>query len=347
MYFTSNAVDANHIWRQPFPDGKPEQITAGPTEEEGIAMAPDGRSFVTAVSLQAASLWLHDSSGDRQISIEGNAGTPLFTPDGTKLLYRVVKEQPNEFAYYRDLGEVMVAELKSGRSEPLVRGFRVRNFDISRDGRQVVMEAPDGAGRSRLWLAPLDGSARQWQVPNVEGGSPHFGPHGEIFFRHNEGASTAAGSLGFIYSVLPDGTGLRKVLEQPVNEFHFPNVISPDGRWISAWGPLPGNGPAAGQVFSLDGKPPISLGGSGGVSWEAGGVLLALSGSTQAFNVPLATGQALPQIPAGGFHSDEEIARLTGARRIEGRLITLGPSPDIYASYRGNTQRNLYRIPVP
>jgi hypothetical protein len=41
MYFTSNAVDTNHIWRQRFPDGKPEQITAGPTEEEGIAMAPD------------------------------------------------------------------------------------------------------------------------------------------------------------------------------------------------------------------------------------------------------------------------------------------------------------------
>jgi serine/threonine protein kinase len=347
MYFTSNAVDANHIWRQPFPDGKPEQITAGPTEEEGIAMAPNGRSFVTAVSLQAASLWLHDSSGDREISIEGNAATPLFTPDGGKLLYRVVKEQPNEFDYYRDLGEVMVADLKSGRSEPLVQGFRVLNFDISRDGRQVVMEAPDGAGRARLWLAPLDGSARQRQVPNVEGGQPHFGPHGEIFFRHNEGASTAAGSLGFVYSVQPDGTGLRKVLEQPVNEFHFPNVISPDGRWISAWGPLPGNGPAAGQVFSLDGKPPVSLGGSGGVGWEAGGVLLALAGSPQAFYVPLATGQALPQIPAGGFHSNEEIARLPGARRIEGRLITLGPSPAIYASYRGNTQRNLYRIPVP
>ena len=39
-------------------------------------MAPDGRSFVTAVSLQGASLWIHDSSGDRQISLEGNAATP-------------------------------------------------------------------------------------------------------------------------------------------------------------------------------------------------------------------------------------------------------------------------------
>jgi serine/threonine protein kinase len=349
MYFTSNAVGANHIWRQRFPDGKPEQITAGPTEEEGIAMAPDGRSFVTAVSLQGASLWLHDGSGDRQISLEGNAAAPVFTPDGTKLLYRVVREQPNEFDYYRDLGEVMMADLKSGRSEPLVRGLQVLNFDVSQDGRQVVMEAPDNAGRARLWLAPVDRGAPLRQVPNVEGGQPHFLPDGEILFRHNEGASTVAGSLGFIYRVLQDGTGLQRALDQPVNQFNFPNPISPDGGWVYGWAPLPKDGPAAGQVFSLHGKPPISLGGSGAVSWAAGGALLSAAGMgvPEAFFVPLLPHQTLPAIPAGGFHSVEEIARLPGARRIEGRLVTLGPSPDVYAFYRGNTQRNLYRIPVP
>ena len=157
MYFTSNAVGANHIWRQRFPDGEPEQITAGPTAEEGIAMAPDGRSLVTAVSTLGASLWLQDSSGERQISVEGNAANPVFTPDGSKLLYRVVKEQPSEYAYYRDPGEVMVADLRSGRVEPVVPGFRVLNFDISRDGRQVVMEAPDDA-RSQPALAGAVGS---------------------------------------------------------------------------------------------------------------------------------------------------------------------------------------------
>jgi serine/threonine protein kinase/Tol biopolymer transport system component len=347
MYFTSNAVSANHIWRQRFPDGKPEQITAGPTEEEGIAMAPDGRSFVTAVSLQGASLWLHDASGDRQISIEGNAAAPVFTADGSKLLYRVVREQPNEFAYYRDLGEVMVADLKSGRSEPLALSFPVLNFDISPDGRQVVMEAPDAAGRSRLWLAPLDRSAPLRQIPNLEGGAPHFGPDGEIIFRHNEGASTPDGSLGLIYRVLPDGTGLRKASEQPVSIFNFPKPISLDGRWVFGLGPLPGDGPAAGQVYSLDGKPPITVGANGQVSWGAGGALLSYYAAPEAFYFPLAAGQILPRIPAGGFRSSEEIGRLPGARRIEGRLVTLGPTPDVYAYYRGNTQRNLYRIPVP
>jgi hypothetical protein len=209
------------------------------------------------------------------------------------------------------------------------------------------MEAPDNAGRARLWLAPLDRASPVRQIPNVEGGQPHFGPGGEIFFRHNEGASTVAGSLGFIYRVLPDGTGLRKAIEQPVNQFNFPASVSSDGRSLYAWAPLPGNGSAAGQVFSLDGKPPISLGASGQVAWMAGGALLNLSGAPRAFYFPLAPHVNLPEIPAGGFRSEEEIARLPGVQRIEGRLITLGPSPEVYAYYRGSTQRNLYRIPVP
>ena len=107
-------------------------------------------------------------------------------------------------------------------------------------------------------------------------------------------------------------------------------------------------GPVAGQVFSLDGKPSISLGADVKVSWAAGGALLSSYRSPQAFFFPLAAHQVLPlNIPAGGFRSDEEIARLPGARRVEGRLATLGPTPDVYAFYRGATQRNLYRIPIP
>ncbi len=84
MYFTSKAGGLNHIWRQRFPDGQPEQMTSGPTEEEGIAMAPDGRSFVTAVALQNTSVWVHDARGEHQISLEGNAAL-------TRSSHRMVK----------------------------------------------------------------------------------------------------------------------------------------------------------------------------------------------------------------------------------------------------------------
>ena len=142
MYFSSDSGGAFHTWRQRFPDGQPEQITSGPTEEEGLAMAPDGRSFITAVGLTQSSVWLHDGGGDRQISLEGYAFAPKFTPDGKRLLYQVRKGAASE---------LWVAELDSGRSEPLLPGFAVavtgtvptEVTTFPPDGRQVVVASPD------------------------------------------------------------------------------------------------------------------------------------------------------------------------------------------------------------
>ena len=232
IYLTSKAGGLFHLWRQRFPDGQPEQFTSGLTEEEGIAMAPDGRSIVTAVGLQSSSIWLHDARGERQISLlEGNAAYPQFTPDGKKLCYRIVKAVPRLTGTNRDPGEVWVADVDSGHSEPLAPGFQPLDYAISRDGKQMVMEAPDGEGKPRLWLAPFDRRSPPRQIPGVEGRSAQFGPSGEIFFRYTEGSS------GFVYRVMPDGTGLRKALEQPV---FYLVAVSPDGRWIQAWAPNPG-----------------------------------------------------------------------------------------------------------
>src|SRR5271166_2645070 len=51
MYFSADAGDGFHIWSQRFPDGAPEQLTFGPTEEEGIAVSPDGHSLVTSAGI--------------------------------------------------------------------------------------------------------------------------------------------------------------------------------------------------------------------------------------------------------------------------------------------------------
>jgi eukaryotic-like serine/threonine-protein kinase len=61
MYFSADTGDGFHIWRQRFPKGDPEQITFGPTEEEGITVAPDGRSLVTSAGIRQGSVWLHDA----------------------------------------------------------------------------------------------------------------------------------------------------------------------------------------------------------------------------------------------------------------------------------------------
>ena len=186
MYLSSEAGGLYHIWRQHFPDGQPEQVTSGPTEEEGIAMAPDGHSLITAVGLDNVSVWIHDARGDRQISVEGNATDPKFTPDGKRLLYRVVTKTPNATQFSRESGQLWIADLETGRSTPLVPGFGSVAYDISPDGKHIVMEAADRAGRPRLWLTTLERQEPPRPIPNVEGRQPRFAP-GEIFFRGTDG----------------------------------------------------------------------------------------------------------------------------------------------------------------
>jgi len=76
MYFGAAMAGKRHLWRQRFPDGQPEQITSGPQEEDGVAVAPDGRSLITSIFTQQSSVWLHDSTGDHAVSTEGYAASP-------------------------------------------------------------------------------------------------------------------------------------------------------------------------------------------------------------------------------------------------------------------------------
>jgi hypothetical protein len=87
--------------------------------------------------------------------------------------------------------------------------------------------------------------------------------------------------------------------------------------------------------------------GGGEFQWFPGAVAFGASDGKTTYIVPVEPGQILPRIPAGGFHSDEELALLPGARKIDAQPLSPGPSPEIYAFYRGTTQRNLYRIPIP
>jgi DNA-binding winged helix-turn-helix (wHTH) protein/Tol biopolymer transport system component len=337
MYLTSEVEGLNHVWRQRFPDGQPQQITSGPTEEEGIAMAPDGRSFITAVGLESASLWLHDAHGERQISLEGSATEPRFTPDGMKLCYRIVRKTPNFYQFGKAAGEVWIADLESGHSAPLASGFQVLAYDISADGRQAVLEAEDREGKPRLWLASFERELPPRPIPNVQGRRPRFAPSGEIFFHASD---------GFVYRVQPDGTGVKKALEQPILIFF---AVSPDAQWLIAWARPADTGPAAVYAFPLGGGPSVPIRSRIRWQWSPRGNFLSLAlafheGVT--YIVPLPSGAALPPIPAGVLRSEEEIARLPGARRIDALRAVPSPSSGVYAFSRNTTQRNLYRIPI-
>ncbi len=353
MYLNSSAGGTYHIWRQRFPDGQPERITSGLTEEEGLAMAPDGHSLITAVGLRQSSVWIHDASGERQVSLEGYSFDPKFAPNGKELCYRILKGA----APRSDPSELRVVELDSGRNEALLPGFAVtgapgKAYDISADGREVVVTALDSEGHHRLWVAPLDLRSPPHQIPNVQGEDPHFAAGGEIIFVVFEGKT------GFAYRVHEDGTGLRKVVDQPVAGI---SGISRDGQWMVAKAPGPeGSGITA---FPLSGGNPVHLIAGGAfrsmevnVSWSADGRdffvslpnrLLAEGAGGRTYTLSLPPGRIFPQLPPEGLRSEPEIVKLAGTRMTDAFDVAPGPSPEVYAFSRANVQRNLYRIPLP
>ena len=328
------------------PDGRPELMTAGPTEEEGIAVVPDGRSLITAVGQRQSVTWLRDSSGERQVSVEGYSYDPKFTPDGKRLCYRILRGT----VPISDPSELRVVELESGRSDPLLPGLPVRgnlgqSYDIALDGQQVVAAAPDRDGKRRLWLAPLDGQSPPRRIPNVEGDMPFFGPGDEVYFRAQEGTSM------FAYAVREDGTGLRKAVEQPVAGL---DGVSPDGQWLVVR--LPAADGTSETAFPLRGGPPVRIGApslnQSHVGWTRDGRLMFLwvassmelrAGTTYA--LPLPPGRSILAVPAGGFRSNAEIARMPGTRVIDGFAVP-GPTAEVYAYSRETEQRNLFRIPI-
>ncbi len=349
MYFSSSAGGAFHTWRQHFPDGVPEQITSGPSEEEGIAMAADGHSFVTAVGQRQRSVSLHTASGDRQISLEGYAYNPKFTPDGKTLCYRILKgSQPSS-----DPSELWIADLDSGRSEALLPGFSLvggQPYSISPDGRYVVFSARNGDGTDQLWSAPLDRRSPPLLIPNADGNWPLFGPNGEIYFR---------GGDGFAYKIRQDGSARQKILEQPVLEMRG---VSPDGQWLAVFSfdsskTGEDGKQAADLAYPTGGGTPLRILGTDSLfRWSPDGRFVFMGVNTAGMNAgatgktyvfPLPRGRMLPEIPPGGFRSEQDMAKYPGVRVIDAADIAPGLTDDVYAFSKETTQRNLFRVPIP
>ncbi len=154
MYLSVNTGGGFHIWRQPFPNGTPEQVTSGATEEQGIAVDPDGTSILTSMGDRQSTLWVH--RGDtHQLTFEGFAYSPQFSADSKRLFYLQRTSQNRRFVS----GELWSADLATGKRERLLSDELMDSYDISRDGSTAVFVRVDAIGQSSVWEATLDGSA--------------------------------------------------------------------------------------------------------------------------------------------------------------------------------------------
>ena len=340
MYLSSDKGGRFHIWRQRFPGGELQQVTSGPTEEEGIAIAPDGASFITSVGLRESTIWVRDQKGERQVSSEGYAENPRFSPDGEKLYYLVRRHGVSgQFVS----GELWVAGLGTGRSQRLLPDTLVGGYDISPDGGQVVYSAKDEQNHSHLWLASLDLRFPPRQFPSsVNEDEPRWDGADHIYFRAAESKSN------FLYRMKSDGSERSKILANPILEFH---AVSPDGRWASVLGQTPGQDAQA-RLFAspLDGGSPVRICAVYCLShWTADGktfmIIMDTMKGTKTLVAPVSEATGLPALPAAGLATVAEMESVKGAKIMDGPVI-LGSTPGLSATVREDVHRNLYRVPL-
>jgi serine/threonine protein kinase len=353
MYLNSNAGGSGfHIWRMKFPDGSPQQLTSGPTEEDGFTVDPDGKSLIASVGTTQGTVWLHDQKGDRQISSEGYSFYPQFSADGNALYYwrssRVRDSQSNPKEQQQD--ELIRLDLQTGDSSDLLSGIKFEDYGVSSDGKSIFYVAKGSDGHKNLWVLGTDHRSPARQLTSgADDNEIVVLKTGDIIFRREEHGHS------FAYRMQADGTQLRNLAPT----FHMGNA-SPDDEWLTAFVPLPNEDPSATVIaYHLSDGTSIRVCDSCHLSWSRDGkyvyfsfILSAKSGSansTHVYAIPLKHGASLPPLPPTGIRSEAEIAKLgtllPALNKVE--EFVPGPSPDVYAYAYRNIQRNLYRIPVP
>jgi eukaryotic-like serine/threonine-protein kinase len=348
MYFSADAGSGFHVWRQRYPNGTPEQVTFGTTEEEGIEFDPDGRSFLTSIGTRQSTLWIHDSRGDRQVTSEGYAFQPTFSADGKKLFYLV---RTGDTATTVLRGSLWIIDIATGERQRLLSDYLIENYAISQDGQRIVFVAAAGTQRGGVWLATLNGRSAPRRLAASEGLQAFFGATGDVFFAAQEKDGN------FVYRVKEDGSGLTKVTLPHAVLYLY--GISPNGKYLAAWvnsGRTDETANAVG-VYPLDGGSPTMIcdacGGRANdepvfLSWSPDGKFLYLAiWKMPPFAIPLRAGQVLPPLPAAGIRSTEDLAAFPGAKPFPVPGAFAGPDPSIYAYAKLTAQRNIYRVPVP
>jgi eukaryotic-like serine/threonine-protein kinase len=356
MYFSSNASGLFHIWRQRFPNGEPEQITNGPTEEEGLAIAPDGKSLITSAGVRHNSIWLSANGEDRQLSIEEYAFDPVATRDGERVYY--LRRAPlGNVAYY--VGYLTAISIRDGAREELFPDHPMLHFSLSADDRLIAFTGVRDSAHEGIWIAPLDRSAAPRRVLRVETERGFFDDNANIYFLQVDGQSRHLHRLR-----APDYTRNERVYDGALRHLF---AISPDGAWVVA---AQGDKNGIGQIaVSTRGQAPRVIcshcgGGAGparilapAISWTRDGRAMLVSsqftqsagmiGQGNTYVIPVRPNQPLPNLPAGGIKSGKDYLALPGVREIAKTNALPGATVDQVLFYESTTIRNLYRVTLP
>jgi WD40 repeat protein len=343
MYFTAATDEQSHLWRQHFPNGQTEQITFGPTEEEGIAVERDGRSIITSLGIHESTIWIHDEHGERSMSSEGEVIThtpPAFSADGKTLYYLLRRTTAGSGA------ELWRMNVGSGASEAVFPGVFITGYDVSPDGKHVVYSTGKGGRASQLWIASVDREAPPKRIGDSGETSPYFSPDGKILF------SVSEGKFNYLERMNPDGSGRSKVFDYPINGVE---AISPGRRWVMAiLSQKDGKGVEEVAIPTDGGPIRRACASFCSPRWSPDGRFLYIPVEQQSrqtpgrsLAIPVGPGETLPEFPPNGVEPGSDTNVIPGAQSIQRAEFVPGNDLLHFAYVNSTVRRNLYRISLP
>lgn len=350
MYFSSNVGGAYHIWRQRHPDGVPEQITFGPTEQEGTAITSDGKYLITSMGLQQASIWMRDQGGERKLTDERYTTQPTVTPSRTQMLYLV----RTKLSRGQASGELWSVDLQSGIRQRLLPDLIMANYSLSHDGSKVVFTSAGTERADGIWIADLDRRRSPRQLVRGADLRAFFGAPGEVVY---------VGEDSRLYRMRDDGSDVQRL---GTDSIAYLSTVSPDGRWAVVIVPESTNGPGTKLRFmSLRGERsfdvcneacsvgPRSFLGTPPFIWSTDGKwlfvnLIHFGNSTQRTAVlPYRSDASADMLWPQGLRLEKDVLANPGAKVINAGQSFPASGPDTYLSWRWSTQSNLYRVRIP
>lgn len=329
MYFNAFVRGHSHLWRQRFPNGAPQQLTFGPGDEDTVAVAPDGRSLLTSLGQARSALWLHDASGDRALTAEGEVWAPWLSADA----HRVYFLTDHNAAGRPELARL---DVNSGQRDSLLTGFAVNGFAVSSDEQQVAFGTTQ-AGSSEIWIAPLDRHVPPRMLAR-DADEVAFDAAGRVYLRRLGAAEN------YLHRADPDRAGDVRILETPILEFM---TVSPDGNWVIVDRPIEGSQAGSYLTPLHGGEARVLTRGWWPSRWSRDGERLYLEvGESEASQRHGRTAV----LPIGRHDPSSDTATLIHSAIMQiphaEDSLAIGSDPSVYVYVRWEDRRNIYRIPL-
>jgi TolB protein len=221
------------------------------TEDTNPDWSPDGSKLAFERCDKWCEVWTMNAAGTEGSRLGPNClhnagactdrGGPAWSPNGKQIAFgqATVVRGKTEFA------EVYVMNAAGGGERQVTKMTAGKPFENdlfspawSPNGKQLVFEVRNTAtgdppNRRALFLVNVDGSGlRQLTDWSLNGGdSPDWSPNGKlIVFRAVSPTNREGGNL---YTIHPDGTGLKRLTNYPARKTVQTGSFSPDGKWIT------------------------------------------------------------------------------------------------------------------